>query len=72
MATAESLQRLASGLLERMGRRWGMGEAEERPECSLDPPDGGLGGGGGQGVCLGEEQARSKATLREWESRDWE
>lgn len=42
-----------------------MGKAEERPECSLDPPDGGLGGWERAGVWLEEEQARSKAALRE-------
>lgn len=42
-----------------------MGEAEERPECSLDPPDGGLGGGEGQGC--GQERSRrgQRQLLRE-------
>jgi hypothetical protein len=43
-----------------------MGKAEGSPSACLDPPDGGLRGGGGQGVDRGDQEG-SKATLGGWE-----
>lgn len=54
MVTAESLQRLASGLLERIGGKvGGWGRQKRGQRANLDPPDGGLGVGEGRGVARG-------------------
>lgn len=70
MATAESLQRLASGLLERMGRRLGDGKGRRGARVQPRPTRWRSGGWGRAGVWLGEEQGRSKAALRERETRN--
>ena len=64
MATTESLQRLASGLLERMGERWGDGGGRREARVQAESPQMEGWGWGRAGVWLGKEQARSKATLK--------